>query len=141
MRDNGLLDEINAVLVAGMWVAEGREAEPAAGIIDSPSVKTTEAGGPCGYDAGKKIRGRKRHIAADTAGNLLDALVHSADIQDRDGAPALIERRTCGSYCLFTISDVEWPGLSHRDRISEKRWRSQFPFRRDYGKSYWGWFH
>ena len=64
---------------------EGREASPRAGVIDSQSVKTTESGGPCGYDAGKKVKGRKRHIVTDTCGFLI-FLVHAADIQDRDGA-------------------------------------------------------
>ena len=50
-------------------------------------MKSTESGGPRGYDAGKKIKGRKRHILTDTEGNLVHAVVHTADIQDRDGAP------------------------------------------------------
>ena len=50
-------------------------------------MKTTEAGGPRGYDAGKKIKGRKRHIVTDTLGNMLEGVVHGADVQDRDGAP------------------------------------------------------
>ena len=92
MRDSGLLDAINEVLVAWARVAEGRQPEPSAGIIDSQSVKTTEAGGPRGYDAGKKIKGRKRHIVTDTLGNMLEGVVHGAGVQDRDGAPGLIDQ-------------------------------------------------
>lgn len=75
-------------------LAGGRLAAPSAAIIDSQSVKAAETVGATsrGFDAGKKINGRKRHIAVDTLGLLLCVLVTAASVQDRDGARPLLEQ-------------------------------------------------
>lgn len=83
---------IHTLLVMAARERAGRDASPTAGIIDSQSVRTTESGGPKGYDASKKVDGRKRHILVDTLGLLLVLVIHTADIQDRDGL-ALVCRR------------------------------------------------
>ena len=72
--------------------AEGRETSPSAGILDSQSVKTTAPPGLRGYDAGKKIKGRKRHLVVDTLGLPLRVVVHAADVQDRDSARQVLDR-------------------------------------------------
>lgn len=89
-RDNRLWLSLNHALLLIGGEAAGREASPSAGVIDSHSVKTTESGGPWGYDAGKKTKGRKRHILTDTDGNHVHAVAHTADIQDRYAAPLVL---------------------------------------------------
>ena len=90
-RDACLFEKINHALVITDRERVGREASPLAAIIDSQSIKTTEAGGPRGYDAGKKINGRKRHALVDTDGRGLLIEPHPASIQDRDGGGPLLQ--------------------------------------------------
>jgi len=89
-RDDRTWHWINDALVKLARQSVGRRPAPSAGIIDSQSAPTTESGGPRGIDAGKRVKGRKRHIVTDTEGFLLTVLVHEANIQDPHGAVPLL---------------------------------------------------
>jgi transposase len=97
-QHSGATRQMHDELREHVRVAAGRRPEPSAAIIDSQSVRAAEtvARSQRGYDAGKKINGRKRHIAVDTLGLLLVVLVTAGSVQDRDGGRALLWRLRAG---------------------------------------------
>lgn len=110
-RDSGLWEQVVSVLVLAAREAEGRQAAPTAVIVDSQSVKTTEAGGPRGFDAGKKIKGRKRHIAVDTLGLPIECQVTPANVQDRDAlAPVLAAVHRKSPWVTMSFVDAGYQG-------------------------------
>lgn len=112
-RKDGTWAHINAALRTELREAEGRDPQPSAAILDSQSVKMTSTKGIRGYDAGKKVKGRKRHILVDTLGLLLMIVVHTADIQDRDGAKLVLEK----AKSLFPRLRLIWADGGYAGRL------------------------
>jgi putative transposase len=119
-RDTGLFESMNHLLVMADRERVGREASPSAAVLGSQSVKTTESGGPRGYDAGKKVKGRKRQVMVNTDGRGLILEPQPADVQDRDGAPPPTPPPAAGE----SVTEQRCTSLESLSRLGERSWNA-----------------